>query len=217
MFQQSAETDKLDAAIAKVQAKMLPVEKGSENPFFKSSYADLTACYEAVRSLMAAEGITFTQWVGLGSDSTVHLTTRVALGGQYMLSEASIPVAKKDPQGHGSAITYLRRYALCAALGIVVVDEDDDANEASKPTPPKQKKDDGIIDIRTRNEAERKVLEPILTAIKLCKHPEEVKDVMDDNAAFIDSLPDNGKGVKALARERWRYLTELAKDAERGE
>jgi hypothetical protein len=45
-------------------------------------------------------------------------------------------LAKSDPQGQGSAITYARRYALMAVLGLVA-DEDDDGNKASaaKPKP----------------------------------------------------------------------------------
>ena len=41
-----------------------------------------------------------------------------------------MPIEKLTPQGYGSAVTYLRRYALGSFLGIVT-DEDDDGNASS--------------------------------------------------------------------------------------
>jgi predicted RNA-binding Zn-ribbon protein involved in translation (DUF1610 family) len=44
----------------------------------------------------------------------------------------------QTPQSAGSAITYQKRYALAAAFGIIISDEDDDGNAGSKqPMSPK--------------------------------------------------------------------------------
>jgi hypothetical protein len=44
-----------------------------------------------------------------------------------------MPVSKADAQGYGSSLTYCRRYALAAAVG--VAPEDDDGNAATKAKP----------------------------------------------------------------------------------
>jgi len=54
--------------------------------------------------------------------------------GEYIAETMSVPVSKVDPQGAGSAITYMRRYALAAVVG--VVQADDDGNAASTPAKP---------------------------------------------------------------------------------
>jgi len=51
--------------------------------------------------------------------------------GEWVAQNMSLPVSKPDAQGAGSAITYMRRYALAAAIG--VVQADDDGNAASAP------------------------------------------------------------------------------------
>jgi hypothetical protein len=56
--------------------------------------------------------------------------------GEFISSEMQIPVSKHDAQGYGSALTYARRYALCAFVGIAP--EDDDGNGASAKAHTKQ-------------------------------------------------------------------------------
>ena len=49
----------------------------------------------------------------------------------------TLPVSKIDPQGCGSAISYMRRYALAAVVGVVQADDDGNAAVASVKASPK--------------------------------------------------------------------------------
>lgn len=135
MFQTSNETNLLDAALAKAQGEIENAVKNSTNPHFRSKYANLEGVIDASKESLAKHEINLTQWVIHSSDNMVHMVTRLAHKGQFMQATSSIPVVKQDPQGYGSAISYLRRYAMMAALGMA--SEDDDGNQAvaSKPKP----------------------------------------------------------------------------------
>lgn len=133
MFETSNTTEKLDAALAKAQGEIEAAVKDKTNPHFRSKYADLTSVWSACRAPLAKHGISVTQWPKHSEDSRLHLVTRVACQGEWIKGEFSVPVPKQDPQGYGSALSYLRRYSLSAVLG-VVADEDDDGNAASAPT-----------------------------------------------------------------------------------
>lgn len=123
------------AALVKAQKAFGPALKTSTNPHFRSKYADLSACVEAVIDALSANGIMLTQQtkhddIGV-SVQTVFLHES---GEMFESGWLHVPAAKQDPQGYGSALTYARRYSLMAACGIAP--EDDDGNAASK-TPAK--------------------------------------------------------------------------------
>jgi len=118
-----------------VQGKLTYAVKDSANPFFKSKYADLESVWDACRSLLAENGLSVMQFPGLYSelDKSMSLTTILSHNsGEWISKEMSVPVTKADAQGAGSALTYMRRYALAAVVG--VVQADDDGNAASNPT-----------------------------------------------------------------------------------
>lgn len=138
MIETSADTAKLDEALAKAQGEITAADKNGKNPAFKSRYADLSAIWEAARPALSKHGISVTQWPIHADDNRLHIVTRIAFKGEWIRAHFSLPVTKQDPQGFGSATTYAKRYALAAALG-VVADEDDDGNAASnRPAPPRQ-------------------------------------------------------------------------------
>jgi hypothetical protein len=133
---QSESIANLTLALSIVQGKMTHAIKDSANPFFKSKYADLESVWDACRSLLADNGLAILQFPGLYSelDKSMSLTTIIShKSGEYISQEMSVPVTKADAQGAGSAITYMRRYALAAVVG--VVQADDDGNAASSPKP----------------------------------------------------------------------------------
>lgn len=130
MFRTSDGTAKLDAALAKAQSQIEAASKDKVNPAFRSKYADLTAVWEACRTALTANGISISQWPVHSDDNRLHLITRLACDGEWMMCEFSIPTSKQDAHGYGSATTYAKRFALAAAVG-VVADEDDDGNAAS--------------------------------------------------------------------------------------
>jgi len=136
MIQQSESIANLTLALSIVQGKMSYAVKDSANPFFKSKYADLESVWDACRSLLAENGLAVMQFPGLYTDhdKSMSLTTIIShKSGQYIIQEMSVPVTKPDAQGAGSALTYMRRYALAAVVG--VVQADDDGNAASSPKP----------------------------------------------------------------------------------
>lgn len=129
----------LFAALAKAQGEMKPAKKDSQNPFFKSSYADLAAVWEACRVPLSKNGLAVAQWV----DGEVLVTTLGHSSGQHIESRLLITAKKEgDAQALGSALTYLRRYALAALVGVSAEGEDDDGEgtsgrgEEKRPAPP---------------------------------------------------------------------------------
>ena len=120
------------SAFVKAQADFGPALKTNTNPHFKSKYAGLDACVEAVIDALHKHGIGLMQRT-LPCESGVTVeTVFIHSSGETMSSgPLHVPASKNDPQGYGSALTYARRYSLMAACGIAP--EDDDGNAASKP------------------------------------------------------------------------------------
>ena len=131
---QSDSITNLAIALSIVQGKLTHAIKDSNNPFFKSKYADLESVWDACRSLLSENGLAVMQFPGEYYDGTMHLTTILThKSGEWIGQDMSVPVTKPDAQGAGSALTYMRRYALAAVVG--VVQADDDGNAASAPKP----------------------------------------------------------------------------------
>ena len=133
----SPEIKDLAAAMAKFQAELKPAIKGNTNPYFKSRYADLQACWDCCREALVKNGLSVVQGSRESNGEIVTVDTRLMhASGQWIESSLTMKPAKADPQGVGSAVTYARRYALSAILGIVA-DEDDDGNAATHNEPKK--------------------------------------------------------------------------------
>jgi len=128
---QSENITELAKALLNVQRTMQPIAKDAENPFTKSWYASLNSVMDACRDALIENGIWLCQYpVPVEQPNSLGLVTKLthAESGQWQSSLAVVPLPKADPQGMGSAITYCRRYALTAMLGMVT--EDDDAEGA---------------------------------------------------------------------------------------
>lgn len=129
--------DKIARAFVKAQAACNGAKKSSNNPHFKSKYADLSAVWDACESALEVNKLSVLQGLGEVIDGKMQIETMLLHeSGQWIKSLASIPLPKADPQGYGSASTYARRYTLAALMGIV--QEDDDGNAASRPVPEKK-------------------------------------------------------------------------------
>jgi len=102
------------------------VKKDSENPFFKSKYASLDNVLETIKEPLALHGLSFAQFPDANGLTTILMHS----SGEWLEATYDVPLTKADPQGAGSAITYMRRYALGAILGLAT-ETDDDANVAS--------------------------------------------------------------------------------------
>lgn len=124
----------LAAALAKAQGMMSHASKDANNPHFKSRYADLAAVWSAVREPLSANGLSVVQTVAQGDGTVGVRSLLLHASGEWICSVLEMPVAQKTPQGYGSALTYARRYALAALVGIA--QDDDDAEAATRPSAP---------------------------------------------------------------------------------
>jgi ribosomal protein L12E/L44/L45/RPP1/RPP2 len=135
---------KIAAAFVKAQKAFGPALKSSTNPHFKSRYADLSACIEAVVDALNNNGIGLIQRCYDAGAGVMIETVFVHESGEVMeCGILQVPASKQDPQGYGSALTYARRYSLMAACGIAP--EDDDGNSASRRTEVKSTVDEHKI------------------------------------------------------------------------
>lgn len=118
-------------AFVKAKKAFSPALKEKTNPAFRSKYADLGACLEAVNDALLENGIALYQETHEdASGVTVETVLLHETGESIRSGKLHVPAAKQDPQGYGSALTYARRYSLMAACGIAP--EDDDGNAASR-------------------------------------------------------------------------------------
>jgi hypothetical protein len=140
---QSETIGELTEALSKVQGKLSHAKKDSDNPYFKSKYADLESVWDACRDLLAGNGLSIMQFPGntnlhsitVNDKETIigemSMTTILAhSSGEWISHEMSMPITKLDPHGVASAITYMRRLSVAAVTGVVPGD-DDDGNAAS--------------------------------------------------------------------------------------
>lgn len=133
-MKQSETTNKLFSALIKAQSEFKPILTDGSNPVYKSKYATLHNIVEAVRPILRANGLGFTQTNTETDGTYVNVVTTVFHeSGEWIQSVITLRPNKQDPQGIGSAQTYGRRYGLSSILGIVS-DDDDDGNTASAPT-----------------------------------------------------------------------------------
>lgn len=127
-------------ALANFQQEVPVILKDTSGYGYK--YADLPAIFETINPLMKKHGLGFYQAVNTNSIKTVvfHIES-----GEQVESDTSIPQGVQlkgmnDFQVLGSAITYIKRYALSSILGLIT-DKDNDASGEQLPT----KKNDSSV------------------------------------------------------------------------
>lgn len=134
MITQSESVKELCAALVVAQAELQTVTKDAKNPYFKSNYATLEAVTETIRPVYAKYGLAIVQFPVSGDNGNYGLETRIVhKSGEWMSATAFMRPVKDDPQGVGSLITYLRRYAAQAVA--FLASADDDGNAASNNAP----------------------------------------------------------------------------------
>ena len=117
------------AALVKAQKAFGPALKTSANPAFRSKYAKLENCIDAVIDALNDNGIMLMQNTHEHPNGIIVETLFLHESGEVVSNgKLYVPAAKHDPQGFGGALTYARRYSLMAACGIAP--EDDDGNAA---------------------------------------------------------------------------------------
>jgi len=134
------EKKELFIALAKFQKECPTIEKNTQG--YGYNYADLPSIVNTINPLLEKNGLAFVQPIELMDGVRVIRTIIIHLEtGQTLESIIDVPIVSlgkmNDYQALGSGITYLRRYSLSSALGIVT-DEDNDA--AGEQTQPAEKK-----------------------------------------------------------------------------
>jgi hypothetical protein len=168
--------DKIFQAFIAAQRQFGPALKSSTNPHFRSRYADLSACVEAVIDALNTNGLGLVQVTHPCESGVSVETVLVHESGQTMTSGVlHVPASKQDAQGYGSALTYARRYSLMAICGIAP--EDDDGNRASKPIEIKAK-DIKVERVSVVNKATGEVTE-VMSATKEPKKSRIEKTIYD--------------------------------------
>lgn len=128
--------ENLIKALVKARAGFEPLKKDKVNPHFKKKYASLDSVNNAVLPSLCKNDLVVTQVIEPMGDGQAVKTVLWHISGEKIESFLMLPNTG-DMQKLGSAITYARRYALSAILG-VSADEDDDGNGAGG-APPKSK------------------------------------------------------------------------------
>lgn len=155
-------------ALAKAQGQFEAAFKGSQNPQFRSKYAALDACVDAVRPALNSNGIFLTQTIET-VDAGVVIETVFAheSGEMYVGGKLFMPVSKQDAQGYGSAISYGRRYSLLTACGVAPEEDDGNAAVAAKPLAKQAKPFD---------------ITAVLDKVEACRNEADLKLVWGDNS-----------------------------------
>jgi hypothetical protein len=126
----------LGLALCNFQASMGKVSKESSNPFFKSKYASLANILDTIQKPLSEANLAFSQMPDENALTTILIHSD---SGEWIESSYVMPVAKQnDPQAMGSAITYARRYALGAILGLNIDDDDDGEKAMGRNSVPKR-------------------------------------------------------------------------------
>ena len=130
----------LEALLA-VQAEVPTLPKDATNPHFKSKFTPLDTIVEYVGPILNKHGLVWSSWptVNESGDPALRYKLAHAESGEALEDTMSLLLVKSDPQGQGSAITYARRYALCAVLNLVADEDDDDNAGSSAPRQSKAK------------------------------------------------------------------------------
>ena len=170
----------LAAALASAQAVIEGAKEEEVNSYFKSKYADLASVWSACKKPLTANGLSVIQTVENGGETAYLVTMLLHISGEWIRSFMPIYMTKKDPQSFGSAITYCRRYALAAIVGVCPADDDGEAaqgRDAAKkeaPAAPKTISKMQIDEIET-----------------LLRYREDVREKLLDWASidFIKDLP----------------------------
>lgn len=131
-------------ACAQGEFDQITADRTGQTGHRKYKYADLNSFLLAVRSALSKHELAIIQKPSSTPDMMVHVETMLIHGsGEWVSSFLSIKAANDTAQGIGSAITYARRYALGAMLGLAP-EEDDDGKAASTPQGPQQQSKPGV-------------------------------------------------------------------------
>ncbi len=215
-MEQSEQINELAASLSKAQGKITGALKDSSNPFFKTKYADLASVWDACREQLSANGLAVVQTVS-GEGEMLRVTTSlIHSSGQWMRDTLPLKPSKSDPQGIGSAITYARRYALAAIVGVAQIDDDAEAAmgrkqvEVAKITPDPVDQDkvfQAVVWFKEMIDADQ--IEANHDKVKRAWERLSNNERMEIDAQLKDKAPGSNKMYKNLLKEYLAYVPSL--------
>ncbi len=137
-MQHSEKIGAISIALVAAQSELEHAHKNATNPHFKNRYADLTEVIDTVRPVLAKHQLAVLQFPGYADGVTTLETVLLHVSGEWISGTAGARMQKDDPQGVGSALTYLRRYSLAAVCGISQDDDDGEAASVGRVSSPQR-------------------------------------------------------------------------------
>lgn len=215
-MEKSPSIKNISAAMLKFHGLVGKITKDANNPFFstaskKVKYASLSNIQEAIRQPLQDAGLTYVQFPDGDNGLTtilMHAESGEYIQATYVMHPAPAYDKEKDgtgqivwrsepyvsPQGLGSAITYARRYALGAILGLNI-DDDDDGNAASQPQGKAKQQSNGTVDKDT--------LDTWKGEVAKIGSLEELTKFFNSNKDVCEKYPE----IKAVFSARRKQLT----------
>jgi hypothetical protein len=195
----SEQINEIATALAKAQGEIKPAPKNSNNPHYRSAYSSIADIWETIRKPLCGNGITVLQDVQTIDKGVSVITRLIHSSGQWVeFGPLCVPMAKQDAQGTGSAISYGKRYALCAAVGVVSGEEDDDGEEACSNHPSEPK--------RNSNHITSEQLAEFSKVFSYCD-----KNYQIERLAVLRMAPHNAKTLAEMPKNIYEKELELAK------
>lgn len=222
----SDERTELISALVKAQAALRPVRKGSVNDFKGYKYADLADIWDACRGPLTENGLCVLQATRRTELGLELVTTLAHTSGQWAASTLPVP-PESDPQRLGSALTYVRKYALIAIVGLAAEDDDGQAASAGprQQQPQAQAKQQGQRQAQPKGQAQQQRKPPakqgagevdatVIAAwtkrIQAPRDREGLKQVWND----FDKAIAKGHPLRAALKPEWAAANERLKRAE---
>jgi hypothetical protein len=201
-MEKSPAIENIAKALASFQSDMESVSKDAENPFFHSKYATLENIISTAKAHLKKHGLSFAQFPDGDGLTTIIMHT----SGEFIQATCRMTPKDETPQSQGSAITYMRRYALSAALGIAT-DEDDDGNAASAPKAAKSAARSAPKPAAVKDPAKAQLAakDRILALLKQLERPCSTKKECEDAVFDLTGLqltPDNYEAIGEALAER---------------
>lgn len=171
----------LNLALLEAQKQIGVAIKSKNNPYFSSNYADLKEVIECIKEPLNNNGIYFLQKIVLPENSLPMVETVLthAESGESLNFSTPIYCNKpNDPQAFGSGITYTKRYALQALLGLPTADDDGNSGSDKSKTQKTIDLEKKIKNKTARDFKENPLTETEKTVLKdICEHWATAKGV----------------------------------------
>lgn len=204
----SEQIDLLATALSEAQKVLKNAAMNRTNVYYKSKYATLSSVWDAVREALPPQGLSVTQSTRMVNGGLVLITTLFHKSGQYITSDFPIVFSGK-PQDMGSQLTYVKRYQLCAIVGLAA-DEDDDGNAA-------QDGQTGQISSSIKRVAPDVLQEAIDASAETQPHPFQIQVAMTADESASDWVAFGRTLISYMRRspfknvaEQWRDINDAA-------